>query len=254
MERETPTQVKARRALALGWVLFFVAAVFWGCARQARQPAEKVYLHKVADGETLADIAEYYYGDPERAVVIGDFNAITDDTVTPGTAVRVPMAAKDIERLQTRERARVSYDAGVELVEKASYVDAVQHFQEALSIDAEFVDAIYNLGVTLEMLKSYENAREQLEKAVELRPKNAKYGYALGNCLFHLGDFPEAARAFEKVMEIDPSHTKALYSLAVAYEKQGEKEKARGAWERYLELDSTSAWAIEARKRLEELK
>ena len=55
-------------------------------------------------------------------------------------------------------------------------------------------------------------------------------------------------------MEIDPSHTKALYSLAVCYEKQGEKDNARRTWERYLELDSTSAWAIEARKRLNELK
>jgi tetratricopeptide (TPR) repeat protein len=246
--------MRTRRAFAVGRALFLVAAVFWGCARQARHPAEKVYLHKIADGETLADVAEDYYGDPERAPVIGEFNAIPHKTVTPGTVVRVPMTEKDIERLQTRERARVPYDTGLELVEKASYVDAVQRFQEALSIDPEFADAVYNLGVTLQMLKSYEKAKEQLEKAAALRPKNGKFGFALGNCLFHLGDFPEAARAFEKVMEIDPSHTKALYSLAVCYEKQGEKDNARRTWERYLELDSTSAWAIEARKRLNELK
>jgi len=62
-----------------------------------------------------------------------------------------------------------------------------------------------------------------------------------------------AASTFEAVMEMDPSHTKALYSLAVCYEKLGEKEKAIASWRRYLELDATSAWAIEARKRLEAL-
>jgi tetratricopeptide (TPR) repeat protein len=91
---------------------------------------------------------------------------------------------------------------------------------------------------------------------VKLRPKNAEYRFALGTSLYHLGDFSSASREFERVMEMDPGpgNTKALYSLAVCYEKMGEKEKAIAAWERYLELDSTSAWAAEARKRLEALK
>jgi len=235
-------------------VSFVAAGLFWGCAKQARQPAERVYLHKVEFDETLADIAEDYYGDPERADVIGKFNAVDGDTVDPGTVLRVPMKAEDIERLETREKARVSYNKGLELVENAAYLDAVEQFQDALSIDPTFVDAMYNLGVTLQTMKSYEKAKDHFERAAELRPKNANYRFALGNCLFHLEDFSGAAHAFERVEEIDPANTKARYSLAVCYEKLGEKEKAIKAWERYLELDATSAWAAEARKRLEALK
>jgi tetratricopeptide (TPR) repeat protein len=236
------------------FVCLVVVGVLWGCARQARQPGERVYLHKVDSGETLSGIAEDYYGDPERADVIAQFNGVEGDTVAPGTVLRVPMRAADIQRLDTREKARVSYNKGLELVEKASYLDAVEQFQDALSIDPTFVDAIYNLGVTLQTMKSYEKAKGYLERAAELRPGNADYRFALGNCLFHLEDFSGAARAFERVMEMDPANTKALYSLAVCYEKVGEKEKAVRTWERYLELDSTSAWAAEARKRLEALK
>jgi len=246
--------MRIRRAVAVGWTLVLVVGILGGCAREVRHPAEKVYLHKIADGETLGDVAEDYYGDPERAPVIAEFNGIAGETLTPGMVVRVPMTGKDIERLLTREKAKVPCDKGLELVGKASYVDAVQSFQEALAIDPEFADAVYNLGVALEMLKSYEKAKEQLENAAALRPKNAKFIFALGNCLFHLGDFPEAIRAFEKVTGIDPSHAKALYSLGVCYEKQGQKDEARRTWERYLELDSTSAWATEARKRLQALK
>ena len=233
-------------------VVLFLAALL-GCSRQAKSPGEKVYLHKVADGETLSEIAEDYYGSPSRATLIGEFNAVEDADLVDGMVLRVPMSGEDIERLRTRERARVPYNRGLELAEKGAYVDAVQEFTDALSIDAEFVDAVYNLGVTLQKIKSYEKAAENLEKAVRLRPENTEYRFALGNCLFHLERYDEAAVSFEKVMELDPAHVKALYSLAVCYEKRGQTEEAKQAWKRYLELDSKSAWAIEARKRLEEL-
>lgn len=239
---------------ALVWACVFAAAVFWSCAKQARQPAERVYLHRVDSGETLSEVAEDYYGDPERAGEIAKFNAVSADTLPRGTVLRVPMTTEDIEKLKTREKARAAYNEGLELVEKASYLDAVGKFQEALEVDPTFVDAVYNLGVTLQTMKSYEKARVQLERAVKLRPKNAEYRFALGTSLYHLGDFSSACREFELVMETDPGNAKALYSLAVCYEKMGENEKAIAAWERYLEVDSTSAWAAEARKRLEALK
>jgi len=254
MERKHFAKMRTRRALAAGWILVIAAAMLGGCAKQARHPAEKVYLHRMVDGESLADVAEDYYGDPERAQSIEEFNGIAGEPVKPGMVVRVPMTATDVERLMTREKAKIPYDKGLALAQKASYVDAVQSFQEAIAIDPEFADAVYNLGVTLGMLKSYERAREPLERAAEMRPKNADYVFAFGNCLFHLGDYAKAIGAFEKVMALDPSNTKALYSLAVSYEKQGRKDDARSAWERYLALDSTSAWAAEARKRLEALK
>lgn len=254
----------ARRALffALGavpldvlLVAFALAAVlFGGCARQVRQPAEQVYLHKVEAGETLADIAEDYYGDPGRARAIEEFNGVTDETLARDAVLRVPMTAEDIEHLETREKARALYNEGLELAEKGAYLDAAGRFREALEVDPAFADAVYNLGVTLQAMKSYEKARENLERAASLRPEKAEYRYALGNSLFHLGDYAGAARAFERVMQIDPANAKALYSLAMCYEKTGEREKAIEAWERYLRLDATGAWADEARKRLDALR
>jgi tetratricopeptide (TPR) repeat protein len=246
----------ARPAVVWACVWTFAAAggLFWGCAKQVRRPPERVYLHKVDAGETLPDIAEDYYGDPERAAEIGKFNALSADAVPKGTVLRVPMTAGDIEQLGTRERARASYNEGLELVTKASYLDAVEKFREASSIDPTFADAVYNLGVTLQTMKSYQKAKEHLESAVKLRPKNAGYRFALGNSFYHLGDFSAASREFERVMEMDSGNTKALYSLAVCYEKMGEKEKAVAAWRRYLDLDATSSWAAEARKRLEALR
>jgi tetratricopeptide (TPR) repeat protein len=243
-----------RRGLPPVLCAIAIGALFWGCAKEVREPEGKVYLHKVADGETLKDIADEYYGNPERASFVGEFNGISGGTgLTPGTVLRVPMTLEDLDRMKTREQADVPYNEGLALAEKASYIDAMEKFREAIALDPGYADARYNLGVTLYMVKSYDKSKEELERAVELRPKNAKYLFALGNSLFHLDDIGKAASTFEAVMELDPSNTKALYSLAVCYEKLEEKEKAIKAWKRYLELDATSGWGIEAKKRLDAL-
>jgi tetratricopeptide (TPR) repeat protein len=248
-----------RRALSITGALvvagaFAWAAFFSGCAKKARQPEGKVYLHKVAEGETLKDLADEYYGNPDRASFIGEFNGLSsDENPAPGTVIRVPMTEDDVDRMKTHEQATIPYNEGLELAGKASYIDAVEKFREAIALDPGFADARYNLGVTLYMVKSYDKAKDELERAVDLRPKNAKYRFALGNALFHLEDYRQAASTFESVMQMDPANTKALYSLAVCYEKLGEKEKAITAWKRYLELDATSTWGVEARKRLQAL-
>jgi len=244
----------SRGALHAAFAVALLALLWGGCAKEAREPEGKGYLHKIADGETLRDIADEYYGNPERASFIGEFNEISEGkSLSPGTILRVPMTLEDLDRMKTREQADVPYNEGLALAEKAAYIDATEKFREAIALDPGFADARYNLGVTLYMVKSYEKSKEELERAVELRPKNPKYLFALGNSLFHLEDIGPAASTFETVMELDPSNTKALYSLAVCYEKLGQKEKAIAAWKRYLELDATSAWGIEAKRRLDAL-
>ena len=201
--------MKSKKAVCGSIVRVFVVvlalSVAWGCAKQAKSPAEKVYLHKVESGETLSEIAEDYYGNASRGAVIGEFNAVDDDALKPGMVIRVPMTQEDIDRLTTREGARAPYNEGLELAKNGSYVDAVERFQEALEIDPDFVDAEYNLGVTLKMLKSYPKAIRHLDRAVELRPDNSEYLFALGNCLFHIDRFEDAADAFLHLEEgLDP--------------------------------------------------
>ena len=232
-------------------VIVVTALALWGCAkRDVVSDADKVYLHKVQAGETFEQIADEYYGDPERARNIAAFNGLQDADLRPDLIVRVPVGQDDIRWLEKREKARAPYNEGLELAGEASYLDAVKKFQAALEIDPDFVDARYNLGVTFQKMKAYERALRELDEAVRQRPSRPAYHFARGTCLFHLKRYDESALALERVMELDPEHAKALFSLAASYERLGETEKARKAWRRYLELDDSSVWATEARKRL----
>ena len=228
----------------------------WGCGGGGRyaRPEDRVYTHRVERGQTLVDIADEYYGDPARSKTIETFNDLDGATLRPGMTVRVPMTGDDIANLQKREKAREPYNRGLTLAENGSYLDATQQFQAALTIDKRFVAAYYNLGVTYQKMKLYDRALEQFKQTVRLRPDIPKYHFGMGNSYFYLEQYGYAAEAFEKVVEGDPRHTKAQYSLAVSFEKLGKIEKARLAWQRYLEIDSDSAWAVEARRRLDDLR
>lgn len=88
--------MKLRSFLSVTWVVLFSLSM-WGCGgmRSSRQ-ADKVYLHEVESGETLEYIAEEYYGDPEHAERISEFNEIQDGELRPGMVLRVPMSEKDV--------------------------------------------------------------------------------------------------------------------------------------------------------------
>jgi tetratricopeptide (TPR) repeat protein len=243
-------------AACTGFILVLVSLALGGCSSTGPRtiaPGDHVYEHKVVAGETLEDIADEYYGKPDRSRVLADVNSVDDDALHAGMTIRVPLKSRDIDRLKVRERARVPYNKGLEYASSGSYVDAVPKFQEAIKLDPNFAEAHYNLGVAFQKVKSYDKAMHEYQEAVDHRPDKVAYQFALGTSYFHLNRYDEAARAFEHALEHDPAHMKAQYSLAVAYEKLGDKARAKAAWTRYLELDGTSAWATEARKHLKDL-
>jgi tetratricopeptide (TPR) repeat protein len=225
------------------------------CAEKARKPVEgdKVITHVVAEGETLEEIADVYYGAPGRADEIRELNHMGREGIHPGDRLRVQLTPEDLGDLARREQARVPYNDAIELVGRGSYLDAIGLFKEAVELDPAFAEAWFNLGVAYQKIEAHKKALRNLERAVALRPDNADYQYALGSDYFHLESYAKAVRAFERALRADASHLKSQFSLAMTLEKQGKLDEARAAWERYLELDGKSGWAVRARSRLSEL-
>jgi tetratricopeptide (TPR) repeat protein len=226
-----------------------------GCGPRLRAPDDggKVILHRVDEGESMEEIAENYYGDPDRAEDLRRYNALTVEQPTAGTYIHVLLTRSELRALERRERAREPYNEGLQLAARGAYVDAIQHFKTALAADPDFLDARYNLGVTYQNMKAYDQALEQYKKLARTRKKDPKYVFAAGYCFFYMEKYDKAVKWFDKVLALDPNHTQAQFALAATFEKKGEVEQARKAWRRYLEIDSGSEWAAEAKKRLESL-
>jgi tetratricopeptide (TPR) repeat protein len=64
-------------------------------------------------------------------------------------------------------------------------------------------------------------------------------------------DWERARAAASRALETDPNLREAQFNLSLAFEGLHRTDDARAAWARYLEIEPDSAWATEARQRLE---
>jgi hypothetical protein len=109
-------------SLLAGLLLF--ALMMAGCAKKVVPPrAGEVAApqggqfldHTVAEGETLAQVADNYYGDPGLSDRIASDNRIADpERIIPGSLLRLRFNADEWESARKRSAALASYNKGVE--------------------------------------------------------------------------------------------------------------------------------------------
>jgi len=138
----------------------------------------------------------------------------------------------------------------------SAYENAIEHFEEAVRLDAAEVMALYNAGLinilinnndkALEWLLKADNTEDDvfevvfhagklffdkeekkkgrlfLEKAVQLRPNSgAAYRY-LGECYMAVHMIDEAVSAYKKAIKNNPNDAASLSALGYLFDVQGE--------------------------------
>ena len=92
----------------------------------------------------------------------------TRQTITGVIAVLLFAATATGQALNARERARPSYDAGLEHMRNEAFDNAIDSFKAAVIIDPSFEMAHYMLGRVQLMRRQYASATMSLEKARDL--------------------------------------------------------------------------------------
>ncbi len=217
--------------------------------------APREVKHVVKPGETLARIAERYYGDPTRWRDLARVNKLRDpDRLVVGEALRVPLTAQEWERAQRLEAALGPYNRGVEAMAEDRLEEAEARFGDAVATAPELFAASYNLALVWMKRGSYDRAEAALRRLTAEYPDDPDVRFAHGSCLFHQARFAEAAAQFRRVLDRDAKHAQAAFSLARALQEGGRRAEAIDAWQRYLRLDAASVWAEEARRALARLR
>jgi tetratricopeptide (TPR) repeat protein len=99
------------------------------------------------------------------------------------------------------------------------------------------------------------NALTALQAAADRAPDNVSYQTDLAAALLETGEKGKRQLALahlDKALSIDPHNPEALFDKALALREENPKE-AIAAFNRYLAVDSTSKWADEARRNIEDL-
>ena len=240
-------------AVALAAALVFVAA---GCAGPPSRTwsgsaASEIVTHEVSAGESLATIADDYYGDREAAAYLARVNRVDEDEgVAPGDLLDVPASREDVARYERRTEAKLHYNRGTLLADRGDLGKAAEEFKQALRADPRFADAGYNLGVVLLMEGEPRRAVAIFEQVAGVRPSDPSILYGLGKAYLDEERHEESLATFERVLVVDPDHEDALFARAVAYLRLGRREDAVVVLDSYLRRFPRGAWAEQARAEL----
>jgi len=134
--------------------------------------------------------------------------------------------------------------------ESATYQEAIDAYETALSLDDNFADAHCNLGAVHYNRGDREGARQCFRRCLQLDPEHVEGHFNLANLLEEDGADEMALHHYVAALRADPMYPDLHINLALLHEKLGHAAKALEHWRRYLQLDSDGPWSDVARQRL----
>ena len=106
------------------------------------------------------------------------------------------------------------YNKGITHLNSERYSEAVTAFQNAITLDSDFVTAHYNLGLAYLKMETYRRAIPSLEKTVTLDPNHKAAYHALALAYLGQQELGKARDAARAALKIDADYQPALSLLA----------------------------------------
>ena len=132
---------------------------------------------------------------------------------------------------------------GMACHDQGRYDEAVEAYDRALAIRANFPVALSNRGNTLKQLGRLDDAIASCQQALQYKPDYSTAYNNLGVAYVARGDLEEAKATFEKSLELMPDGVVAQANLAAALVRQGDFEGGTARSEAALKIDPKYAEA-----------
>jgi tetratricopeptide (TPR) repeat protein len=125
----------------------------------------------------------------------------------------------------------------------AQTAEAIRHFEQALEILPNYVQAHNNIGLLLNRQGKTEDALRHFEKALETEPDSAVAHGNIGAVLSSLGETNKAISHFEKALKTDPDLVHIHNDLGALLSDQGKVHEAIRHLEKALQINRDYAEA-----------
>jgi Tfp pilus assembly protein PilF len=134
-------------------------------------------------------------------------------------------------------KAVKEFDKGNKEQQRGNTQAALEHYQKALRVDANFYPALNNMGTLFEQQGNHVKAKEVFMKAREINPDDGEAYINLGHVLYEEGQFRPAVDQLDRGLQRSPQSAVGNFFLGSAYFKLREAEKAEPLLKRACALD-----------------
>ena len=139
------------------------------------------------------------------------------------------------ELVQTNPIADRYVEIGDEYRERERWEDAINSYEQALTMQANNLTALVNIGGIYLEQGSYQQAATSYEKALQVDSEHiaARQGYcqaqlSLGDQARESGNLSDAISAYQSILNLTPVHQQARQNLATIYKDQAEASLSSG--------------------------
>jgi tetratricopeptide (TPR) repeat protein len=145
-------------------------------------------------------------------------------------------AAAPSKRRSGSAETRALHTRGYELLTRAKYAEALECYQELVSLDARDAVARNGLGNALAQLAQYGEAEQQFRRAIGIRPSFPEAYFNLAGVLQMTGRWSELEVPLRRALKLKPSYIDARVGLGNGFVVQGRLEEARDCYEKVLRV------------------
>ena len=132
---------------------------------------------------------------------------------------------------------------GIALLDAGDVQGAVGHFEQALRIKPDFIDAQNNWGNAMFRAGKLSEAIAHYEQALQIKPDLAGTHYNLGRALQQEGKLDEAIERYKRALQCDSNFAPAHNNLGVVLLQQGRIQEAISQDEQALQIQPEDAEA-----------
>jgi Tfp pilus assembly protein PilF len=134
-------------------------------------------------------------------------------------------------------KAVKEFDKGNKEQQRGNSQAALERYQKALRIDANFYPALNNMGTLFEQQGNHAQAKAAFVKAREINPDDGEAYINLGHVLYEEGQFRAAVDQLNQGLQRSPQSAVGNFFLGSVYYKLRETEKAEPLLKQACALD-----------------
>ena len=134
---------------------------------------------------------------------------------------------------------------GLSLKGLKRYAEAVQLYNEALSLNPKNPNILFIKAWCLHDMEKHEEALKSIDEALFLDPKNPEYWRRKAACLHSLEKYEEALKALDEALSLDPKNPEYWQIKAAILWHMRSFQKSLESAEKALSLDANHKLSLE---------